>query len=125
MVNVTNYQTLPGHGIQAIIDDSMLFVGNQKLMLDHQINIQSIKMKQMEAEGHTVMLIAYDGELRGMIAVADTVKASAKAIQQLSSMNIRTVMLTGDNERTAKAIAKEVGIDQSLPASYLKIKHII
>ena len=115
MVNVTNYQTLPGHGIQAIIDDSMLFVGNQKLMLDHQINIQSIKqkMKQMEAEGHTVMLIAYDGELRGMIAVADTVKASAKeAIQQLSSMNIRTVMLTGDNERTAKAIAKEVGIDQ-------------
>ena len=62
-VNVTNYQTLPGHGIQAIIDDSMLFVGNQKLMLDHQINIQSIKqkMKQMEAEGHTVMLIAYDG----------------------------------------------------------------
>lgn len=115
LVNVTNYQTLPGHGIQAIIDDSMLFVGNQKLMLDHQINIQSIKqkMKQMEAEGHTVMLIAYDGELRGMIAVADTVKASAKeAIQQLSSMNIRTVMLTGDNERTAKAIAKEVGIDQ-------------
>ena len=82
-------------------------------------------MKQMEAEGHTVMLIAYDGELRGMIAVADTVKASAKeAIQQLSSMNIRTVMLTGDNERTAKAIAKEVGI-KSLPASYLKIKHII
>lgn len=59
------------------------------------------------------MLIAYDGKLRGMIAVADTVKASAKeAIQQLSSMNIRTVMLTGDNERTAKAIAKEVGIDQ-------------
>ena len=115
LVNVTNYQTLPGHGIQAIIDDSMLFVGNQKLMLDHQINIQSIKqkMKQMEAEGHTVMLIAYDGKLRGMIAVADTVKASAKeAIQQLSSMNIRTVMLTGDNERTAKAIAKEVGIDQ-------------
>ena len=115
LVNVTNYQTLPGHGIQAIIDDSMLFVGNQKLMLDHQINIQSIKqkMKQMEAEGHTVMLIAYDGKLRGMIAVADTVKASAKeAIQQLSSMNIRTVMLTGDNERTAKAIVKEVGIDQ-------------
>ena len=113
LVNVTNYQTLPGHGIQAIIDDSMLFVGNQKLMLDHQINIQSIKqkMKQMEAEGHTVMLIAYDGKLRGMIV--DTVKASAKeAIQQLSSMNIRTVMLTGDNERTAKAIAKEVGIDQ-------------
>ena len=83
-------------------------------MLDHQINIQSIKqkMKQMEAEGHTVMLIAYDGKLRGMIS-SDTVKASAKeAIQQLSSMNIRTVMLTGDNERTAKAIAKEVGIDQ-------------
>lgn len=82
LVNVTNYQTLPGHGIQAIIDDSMLFVGNQKLMLDHQINIQSIKqkMKQMEAEGHTVMLIAYDGKLRGMIAVADTVKASAKKL---------------------------------------------
>lgn len=85
MVNVTNYQTLPGHGIQAIIDDSMLFVGNQKLMLDHQINIQSIKqkMKQMEAEGHTVMLIAYDGELRGMIAVADTVKASAKKLSTI------------------------------------------
>ena len=80
MVNVTNYQTLPGHGIQAIIDDSMLFVGNQKLMLDHQINIQSIKqkMKQMEAEGHTVMLID-DGKLRGMIAVATLLKHLLKS----------------------------------------------
>ncbi len=59
------------------------------------------------------MLAAYDGELKGMIAVADTVKSSAKeAIQQLNDMHIRTVMLTGDNERTARAIADEVGIDQ-------------
>lgn len=115
LVNVTNYQTLPGHGIQAVINNTKLLVGNQKLMSEHQINIQSIKqkMEHMEADGHTVMLIAYGDELKGMVAVADTVKASAKeAIQQLSSMNIRTVMLTGDNERTAKAIAKEVGIDQ-------------
>ncbi|MCE5022009.1 copper-translocating P-type ATPase [Staphylococcus haemolyticus] len=115
LVNVTNYQTLPGNGIQAIINNTKLLVGNQKLMSEHQINIQSIKqkMEHMEADGHTVMLIAYGDELKGMVAVADTVKTSAKeAIQQLSSMNIRTVMLTGDNERTAKAIAKEVGIDQ-------------
>ncbi|WP_145462611.1 heavy metal translocating P-type ATPase [Staphylococcus haemolyticus] len=115
LVNVTNYQTLPGHGIQAVINNTKLLVGNQKLMSEHQINIQSIKqkMEHMETDGHTVMLIAYGDELKGMVAVADTVKASAKeAIQQLSSMNIRTVMLTGDNERTAKAIAKEVGIDQ-------------
>ncbi|MDN8760507.1 HAD-IC family P-type ATPase, partial [Staphylococcus aureus] len=77
------------------------------------IDTMKQKMTHMEADGQTVMLIAYGGELKGMIAVADTVKPSAKnAIQQLAAMNIKTVMLTGDNERTARAIANEVGIDQ-------------
>lgn len=115
LVDVTDYQTLPGHGIQAMIDGTQLLVGNKKLMLAHHINIDTMKQKMthMEADGQTVMLIAYGGELKGMIAVADTVKPSAKnAIQQLSAMHIKTVMLTGDNERAARAIANEVGIDQ-------------
>ncbi|RIO81709.1 HAD family hydrolase, partial [Staphylococcus haemolyticus] len=76
LVNVTNYQTLPGHGIQAVINNTKLLVGNQKLMTEHQINIQSIKqkMEHMETDGHTVMLIAYGDELKGMVGVADTVK---------------------------------------------------
>lgn len=114
-VDVTNYQTLTGHGIQATIHHQTLLVGNQQLMLDNDIPIDNIQTQKehMESNGHTVMLIAYNGQLKGMVAVADTVKASAKqAIQTLGHMNIRTVMLTGDNQRTAQAIAQEVGIDQ-------------
>ncbi|RIL71451.1 Cu(2+)-exporting ATPase [Staphylococcus devriesei] len=114
-IDVEDYKTLPGHGIQAVIDGRYLLVGNRKLMQDNNIDITDYrqKMENMEADGHTVMLIAYDGELQGMVAVADTVKASAKeAVQQLTNMDIHTVMLTGDNQRTAQAIASEVGIDQ-------------
>ena len=114
-VDVEDYKTLPGHGIQAVIEGQHLFVGNQKLMQDNGIDVTDYQaqMERMEADGHTVMLIAYAGELRGMVAVADTVKDSAKeAIQQLTDMDIHTVMLTGDNQRTAQAIASEVGIDQ-------------
>ena len=114
-VDVEDYKTLPGHGIQAVIEGQDLFVGNQKLMQDNGIDVTDYQtqMERMEADGHTVMLIAYAGELRGMVAVADTVKDSAKeAIQQLTDMDIHTVMLTGDNQRTAQAIASEVGIDQ-------------
>lgn len=114
-VDVEDYKTLPGHGIQAVIEGQHLFVGNQKLMQDNGIDVTDYQtqMERMEADGHTVMLIAYAGELRGMVAVADTVKVSAKeAIQQLTDMDIHTVMLTGDNQRTAQAIASEVGIDQ-------------
>lgn len=114
-IDVEDYKTLPGHGIQAFIDGRYLLVGNRKLMQDNNIDITDYrqKMENMEANGHTVMLIAYDGELQGMVAVADTVKASAKeAVQQLTNMDIHTVMLTGDNQRTAQAIASEVGIDQ-------------
>ncbi|PTE69653.1 copper-translocating P-type ATPase [Staphylococcus devriesei] len=114
-VDVEDYKTLPGHGIQAVIEGQDLFVGNQKLMQDNGIDVTGYQtqMERMEADGHTVMLIAYAGELRGMVAVADTVKDSAKeAIQQLTDMDIHTVMLTGDNQRTAQAIASEVGIDQ-------------
>ncbi|SUM59096.1 copper-transporting ATPase copA [Staphylococcus petrasii] len=112
---VSDYRTLPGHGVQAVVENKMLYVGNRKLMTDNGINISDVlsKMEALEAKGQTVMLAAYDGDLKGMIAVADTVKSSAKeAIQQLNDMHIHTVMLTGDNERTARAIADEVGIDQ-------------
>nr|MDK7244228.1 HAD-IC family P-type ATPase [Staphylococcus lugdunensis] len=90
-------------------------IGNRKLLSDHNIAIDKFdaQCRQLESEGKTIMFIAVKNQLTGMIAVADTVKATAKqAIHQLHDMNIQTVMLTGDNEHTAKAIAQQVGIDK-------------
>src|SRR5690606_18972331 len=82
---------------------------------NHQINIDGYeeKLVEFETNGKTAMLIAVNGEYSGTIAVADTIKETApEAIKQLKAMGIEVVMLTGDNERTAQAIAKQTGIDQ-------------
>lgn len=113
-LDVDEFIAIPGHGIQAKISDQMVLVGNRKLMRDHQIQIDHIEneLMRLEQDGKTAMLMAIDGEFRGIIAVADTIKDTAKeAIQQLKDMEIEVVMLTGDNERTAQAIAKQVGIE--------------
>ena len=113
-LEVAHFEAIPGHGIKATIDGKSLCVGNRKFMIEENIAINSAEtqLSRFEQDGKTAMIIAIDSELKGTIAVADTVKAStSEAIQQLHDLDIEVVMLTGDNERTAQAIAKQVGID--------------
>lgn len=113
-LEVAHFEAIPGHGIKATIDGKSLCVGNLKFMIEENIAINSAEtqLSRFEQDGKTAMMIAIDSELKGTIAVADTVKAStSEAIQQLHDLDIEVVMLTGDNERTAQAIAKQVGID--------------
>lgn len=113
-LEVAHFEAIPGHGIKATIDDKSLCVGNRKFMIEENIAINSAEtqLSRFEQDGKTAMMIAIDSELKGTIAVADTVKTSTnEAIQQLHDLDIEVVMLTGDNERTAQAIAKQVDID--------------
>ncbi|KXS43251.1 MAG: Cu2+-exporting ATPase [Candidatus Frackibacter sp. T328-2] len=112
-----NFEAIPGHGVRAKYNEVEILFGNAKLMRDNDVNIESLidDIHRLESEGKTAMTMSIDGELVGVIAVADTVKeTSAQAINELQEMGIETVMLTGDNERTAKAIAREVGIERVL-----------
>lgn len=115
LLDTDDFEAIPGHGIKATISGEEILVGNRKLMSDYGIDIgeSDEKMIQLEQEGKTAMLIAVDGIHTGVVAVADTIKETAKeAIEQLKEEGLEVVMLTGDNERTAKAIAKQVGIDE-------------
>ncbi|MEN2768908.1 heavy metal translocating P-type ATPase [Ornithinibacillus xuwenensis] len=126
------FQAIPGHGILANVAGIHVLVGTRKLMNDHNITVTDIEEELIEYEtnGNTAMLIAVDGEYRGIVAVADTVKeTAAEAIKEMQNQGLKVYMLTGDNERTAKAIAKQVGIDhviaQVLPEQKAdKIKEI-
>lgn len=111
-----SFNARPGHGIEAMINHTHVLIGNRKLMHDFDITIDTDneqKLAQYERQGQTAMMIAIEQELKGVIAVADTVKDTAKqAVSELQNMNIEVVMLTGDNKQTAQAIAQEVGIDR-------------
>lgn len=109
------FKSVPGHGIKSTIHQQQILVGNRKLMNDYNISISNKLNDQLnhyEHLGQTAMMIAVDNQINGIIAVADTVKNDAKqAIKELRNMNIDVVMLTGDNNRTAQTIAKQVGIE--------------
>ncbi|MCT4542125.1 MAG: heavy metal translocating P-type ATPase [Vallitalea sp.] len=113
LLEMTDFISIPGHGIEAVIDHKTLLLGNLKLMNDRKIdNTLNTQSQRLADEGKTPMYIAVDGKLVGIIAVADTTKPSSKkAIEKLHKLGIKVAMITGDNERTAKAIAKQVGID--------------
>ena len=115
LVEVDDFSAIPGHGIEAKISGRNILVGNRKLMHDHQIETGGAEQELIdyEVDGKTAMLIAIDGKYKGIVAVADTIKDTApQAIQELKDQGIDVIMLTGDNERTAQAIAKQVGIDE-------------
>ena len=108
------FRAMPGYGIRAIFEGKEVQIGNRKLMENRKINVE-ISQKDYDIllnEGKTPMYILIDNELAGLVAVADVIKETSKeAIEKLKKMGIKTIMLTGDNEKTAKFIAKQVGID--------------
>ena len=108
-----HFENVPGHGIRATVGNSEVLVGNRKLLRDNDIDPSPAQdtMERLENEGKTAMLVAYEGELVGVVADADTVKESAKdAVSQLQERGVDVMMITGDNERTARAVAEQVGI---------------
>ncbi|MDD7794795.1 heavy metal translocating P-type ATPase [Clostridium sp. 'White wine YQ'] len=114
-VKVENFKAISGKGIEAVIEGKKYYLGNLKLMVEQEISLEDLKeaSDNLSKEGKTPMYIAENGLLVGIIAVADTIKASSKkAIETLHSMGIQVAMLTGDNKNTAEAIAREVGIDK-------------
>ncbi len=111
------FHALPGRGIEAEIEGKALLLGNKKLMEDRKIDLLHLEKEsdRLASEGKTPMYIAVNNQLAGIIAVADIIKeSSARAISKLHDMGIEVVMITGDNQRTAEAIAKQVGIDRVL-----------
>ncbi len=109
------FENVPGHGIQATVGGEEVLVGNRKLMRDSGIDPAPVEatMERLEKEGKTAMLVALDATLVGVLAVADTVRESAKrTITTLHERGLDVVMLTGDNERTARAVGREVGIPE-------------
>ena len=115
LTNLTAFEAIPGKGVKANIQGKKVALGNRKLMDELSINLIDFqeKNKILEEEGKTLMFLSVDGVLAGVIAVADTIKEGAKdAIEELKAMGIDVVMLTGDNERTAKAIAAKLSVER-------------
>jgi len=120
LAEATDFQAIPGHGISVVIAGRTVLLGNSRLMTREKIALPADDAGHTDADrlagaGKTPMFIAVDGQFAGIIAVADTVKpSSAKAIAQLHKMGIQVAMITGDNRKTAQAIASQVGIDRVL-----------
>lgn len=111
---VQSFEAIPGYGVKTVVDNKEILVGTRKLMNSYNVDILNILpvMEELEANGKTAMLASIEGQYAGLVAVADTVKeTSKKAIKRLHDMNIEVIMMTGDNQRTATAIGREVGID--------------
>lgn len=111
------FEAIPGYGIRAIVEGKEVLVGTRKLLQREAIDFGKADtvMEKLEFEGKTAMLVAVDNKYAGMVAVADTIKDTSKeAVSRLKRMGIEVIMMTGDNKRTAHAIAQQVGIDHVL-----------
>lgn len=109
------FKAVAGYGVQAEVDGYQVLVGNRRLMVERQINTRSLDeaVENLEESANTAIMVAIDGTLAGVIGVADTVKeGSLEAIASLHKMGLKVAMVTGDNLRTAQAIAAQVGVDQ-------------
>ena len=112
-----NFEAIPGHGIYSKIQGREIHFGNRRLMAKQNLPTEGIEnlLTKLEDEGKTAMIMAIDGKIEGVVAVADTVKDHSKeAIDELKKLGIEVWMITGDNKRTANAIARQVGIDHVL-----------
>ncbi|OAS82729.1 heavy metal translocating P-type ATPase [Metabacillus litoralis] len=114
LLDVEEFEAIPGYGIQAKVNDQVVLAGTRRLMQQNNIKIDHAlrTMEELEEKGKTAMLIAINNQYAGLVAVADTIKnTSREAVKRLQEMGLEVVMITGDNKRTATAIAKEAGID--------------
>ncbi len=117
LTKATKFQAISGHGVSGVLDEQQILLGNRKLMIRDHIEMEGSEtnISILEQRGKTVMMLAVDGKLAGLIAVADRIKETAKsAVQALQKLGIEAIMITGDNERTAHAIARQVGITRVL-----------
>jgi len=113
----SDFNAIPGHGVEALVEGKKLVLGNLRLMSEKSFSLNGLgeEAERLWAKGKTVMFLSIDSQIAGIIALADTLKPSAKAaVDALHNIGIEVVMLTGDNRRTAEAIAQEVGIDRVL-----------
>lgn len=120
-----DFKAIPGHGIEATINEKKVLLGNTKLMTDRNILLVNLRQhaQVLSGEGKTPMWVAVDGKIAGIIAVADTLKESSKsAIGALHHLGLEVIMLTGDNQRTADAIARQIGIDRALAEVLPEVK---
>jgi Cu+-exporting ATPase len=114
LVDVDAFEAVPGKGVKCTVKGKKVLLGNRKLMAEENVSTTQIEadMVQLEGDGKTAMILALDGDAAGIVAAMDTPKENAaQAIRALKSMKLEVAMLTGDNERTAKAIASQLGID--------------
>ncbi|WP_017756224.1 heavy metal translocating P-type ATPase [Calidifontibacillus oryziterrae] len=114
LAKADQFEAIPGYGIHAVVEGKDLYIGTRRLMAKHNIDIEAAieTMNIFESAGKTAMIVAIDGAFAGMVAVADTIKDTSKAaVERLKQMEIEVIMITGDNERTAQAIAQQVGIE--------------
>jgi len=115
--SASDFNAIPGHGVEALVEGKRLLLGNLRLMSEKGLSLNGLEeeAEQLWAKGKTVMFLGIDNQVVGIIALADTLKPNAKAaVDALHNMGIEVVMITGDNWRTAEAIAREVGIDRVL-----------
>jgi Cu+-exporting ATPase len=113
----SEFEAVPGHGVSTVVGEKKVLVGNRKLMERYQIDALPVQtdVENLQGEGKTAMYVAVDGIIAGVVAVADTIKDdSVQAIRVMREMGLEVVMLTGDNLRTAQAIARQVGIQRVL-----------
>ena len=117
LFDVQNFQAVPGKGVWAKAGNKNILFGTRKLMLENQLDpkIAEEQMSRLENNGNTVMILAFDGQIAGLVAVADTLKEYSKeAVEILRKMGKETAIITGDNQRVGEAIAKQVGISRVL-----------
>ncbi len=111
-----SFVAIPGHGVHAVVEGADVLLGNRRLMAARAVDLPpdvEVRVQSFEQDGKTAMLLAVDGRLAGVIAVADTIKENAAlAVADLIREGVQVVMLTGDNEKTAQAIARQVGIER-------------
>ncbi|HEX9333406.1 MAG TPA: heavy metal translocating P-type ATPase, partial [Anaerolineales bacterium] len=117
LAEVAGFKAEPGHGVQAEVGGRNVAIGNARMMRAHNWSLNGLEpeVTRLQSEAKTVMLVAMDGKVEGAIAVADTLKEGSKeAIDELHRMGLKVAMITGDNQKTAEAIAKQVGVDEVL-----------
>ena len=115
LLPVSHFEAMVGRGLSAQVEDKRLLIGNESLMKENNIDSSAFQEQLLELsqEGKTAMFVAIDGQLVGILAVADKLKSSSlKAVQELQSMGLEVIMLTGDREETATAIAQKAGIQK-------------